>query len=189
MIPHTDLAPSGIPAGYPRHREEYLGLADGRQVFLRPLVPADATVLAFELEHADPETLYNRFFRPSIRVDAALLEYLTVLDYRYRFALVAFALDGSAAGIARYEGAPNSDSAEIAVAVKPAWRQVGLGTALLKRLEEHAAESGIEVLRAEFLASNGPARGLIQRAGFCDPVFEHGVGSVAHQVRGSALPQ
>lgn len=189
MTPHLDLAPSDVPAGYPRSCEEYLDLADGRQVFLRPLVPADAPLLAFELEHADPETLYNRFFRPSIRVDAALLEYLTVLDYEYRFALAALALDGSPAGIARYEGAPGSDSAEIAVAVKPAWRRAGLGTALLKRLEWHAAESGITVLRAEFLASNGPARGLIERAGFGNPVFEHGVGSVVHEVRGSRASQ
>lgn len=168
--------PFSVPSGYPRHFEERVTLSDGRSVFIRPIVPTDAAELAFELDHADPETLYNRFFRSSIRVDPEMLDHLTVLDYDRRFALAAFA--GTGVAIARYEGTPGSDEAEMAVAVKPQWRRVGLATLLLDRLQVAARERGITVLRADFLAENEAARALIARAGFDAPVYETGVGSV-----------
>ncbi len=168
--------PLSRPPGYPRRYEERVRLADGRSVFIRPVVPGDAIELAFELEHADPETLHNRFFRSSIRVDEELLTYLTVLDYDRRFALAAFAESGVA--IARYEGTPGSDIAEMAVAVKPEWRRIGLASLLLDRLQDAALDNGIRTLRADFLADNEAARGLIARAGFEPPVYELGVASV-----------
>jgi acetyltransferase len=174
--------PFSTPPGYPRHFEERGSLADGRTVFIRPVVPSDAAELAFELEHADPETLYNRFFRSSIRVDPAMLAHLTVLDYDRRFALAAFAESGVA--IARYEGTPGSDEAEMAVAVKPQWRRVGLATLLLNRLQLAARERGITTLRADFLADNEAARALIARAGFGAPVYEMGIGSVRSDLTG-----
>ncbi len=168
--------PLSRPPGYPRRYEERVRLADGRSVFFRPVVPGDAIELAFELEHADPETLHNRFFRSSIRVDEELLTYLTVLDYDRRFALAAFAESGVA--IARYEGTPGSDIAEMAVAVKPEWRRIGLASLLLDRLQDAALDNGIRTLRADFLADKEAARGLIARAGFEPPVYELGVASV-----------
>jgi acetyltransferase len=168
--------PFSVPPGYPRYFEERVMLTDGRSVFVRPIVPTDAAELAFELEHADPETLYNRFFRSSIRVDPEMLTHLTVLDYDRRFALAAFAESGVA--IARYEGTPGSGEAEMAVAVKPQWRRIGLATVLLDRLQVAARERGITGLRADFLAENEAARALIARAGFDTPVYEMGVGSV-----------
>ena len=168
--------PSSTPPGYPRHFEERVTLSDGRPVFIRPIVPSDAAELEFELEHADPETLYNRFFRSSIRVDPEMLAHLTVLDYDRRFALAAFAESGVA--IARYEARSGSKEAEMAAAVKPLWRRVGLATLLLDRLQLAARQRGITVLRASFLAENEAARALIAGAGFDSPVYEMGVGSV-----------
>ncbi|NNF87493.1 MAG: GNAT family N-acetyltransferase [Acidimicrobiia bacterium] len=168
--------PLDRPPGYPAQFEERVRLDDGREVFIRPVVPADAAELGFELEHADPETLYHRFFGARLRIDEELLRYLTVLDYDRRFALAAFADSGVA--IARYEGAPGSDVAEMAVAVKPPWRRIGLATVLLERLQDAARERGIRRLRADFLADNAAARGLIARAGFESPVYQFGVGSV-----------
>ena len=39
-------------------------LADGRGLFVRPIVPEDAPVILDEIEAADAETLYHRFFTP-----------------------------------------------------------------------------------------------------------------------------
>ncbi|NNC93245.1 MAG: GNAT family N-acetyltransferase [Acidimicrobiia bacterium] len=184
--------PFSTPPGYPHHFEERVSLAEGRSVFIRPIVPSDAAELAFELEHSDPETLYNRFFRSGIRVNEELLTHLTVLDYDRRFALAAFAESGVA--IARYEGSPGSDEAEMAVAVKPQWRRLGLATLLLDRLQLAAREQGITTLRADFLAENEAARALIARAGFEAPVYQMGVGSVRRNLtrlggRAGAIPQ
>ena len=172
--------PLSRPPGYPRRYEERVWLADGRSVFIRPVVPGDAAELGFEIEQADPETLHSRFFRSSVRVDEELLTYLTVLDYDRRFALAAFAESGVA--IARYEGTPGSDVAEMAVAVKPQWRRIGLATVLLSRLQDAARVNGIRTLRADFLAENVAARGLINRAGFDAPVYELGVASVENDL-------
>lgn len=173
-------SPLSLPPGYPRGLEEHIRLKDGRSVFIRAVVPGGAPELAFELEAADPQTLYHRFFRPSIRVDAELLTHLTVLDYDRRMALAAFGESGVA--IARYEGTPDSDIAEVAVAVKPEWRRVGLATILLFRLQQAAHARGIRRLRADFLADNEAARALIARAGFGTPEYELGVGSVENDL-------
>lgn len=175
MLPAI-TTPLDRPPGYPHRYEERVVLDDGRSVFIRPVVPADAAELGFEIEHADPETIHSRFFRSRVRVDEELLSYLTVLDYDRRFALAAFADSGVA--IARYEGSPGSDVAEMAVAVKPQWRRIGLATLLLARLKDAARDNGIRRMRADFLADNEAARGLIARAGFDDPVYQLGVGSV-----------
>jgi RimJ/RimL family protein N-acetyltransferase len=167
-----------LPPGYPAECEESVTLEDGATIFIRPLVPADADLLRFALEEADPETLFFRFFRSSIRVDAELIEYLTVLDYHRRFALAAFSEGGDGIGVARYEGNPVSDTAEMAVVVRPDWRRRGVGTALLVRLAAAATARGLRYLRADFLATNQAAGALLAKAGLTPPVYEGGVGSV-----------
>lgn len=177
------LHPAPVPPGYPAEYEETVLLRDGTSIFVRPLVPADRTALASALQDADDETLYFRFFRTSIRVNDELVDYLTKLDYRSRFALAAFEHDGEGIGIARYEGTPASDTAEAAVVVRPDWRSRGIGTALLTRLADAAGARGIRYLQADFLSANGPARALIAKAGLDPPVYEGGVGSVRHELR------
>lgn len=174
------LAP--LPPGYPVECEDLVTLPDGVAVFIRPLVPGDAEELGFALSEADPETLYLRFFRSSIRIDEELLSYLTVLDYRYRFALAAFAPDGRGIGVARYEGNPASDTAEMAVAVRPEWQRRGVGTALLTRLADAAAERGMRQLRADFLATNVGARRLLDAAGVPPAIYDSGIGSVVYEL-------
>ena len=174
--------PANIPDGYPAECEETIALDDGEKVFIRPVVPSDAEPLAFALLDADPETLYFRFFRSTIRVDQQLIEYLTVLDYHHRFALAAFTDDGTGIAVARYEGNPGSDTAEMAVVVLRDWRRRGVGTALLVRLADAAANRGVRYLRADFLAGNHGAAGLVRAAGLGPPVFEDGVGSILHRL-------
>jgi predicted GNAT family acetyltransferase len=55
--------------------------------------------------------------------------------------------------IARYEPA-GDDKAEVAVAVSPAWRHVGLAAALIALLAEAALERGVITFTASYLAAN-----------------------------------
>lgn len=148
-------------------------LQDGRVVDVRPVVPEDAAELGEAMRTADADTLNRRFLGGPPPVTPALLRYLTVLDYRTRFALVARdRLTGEGVAIARYEHI-SEGVAEIAVAVDPRWRRVGLATALVHLLAEAALARGISSFTASFLADNQPVAALLADAG------AGGAGSIA----------
>ena len=155
----------GLPPGYPAQYEQEVVLGDGRSVLIRPIRPSDAPELAEAIRTADPDTLRRRFVGGPPRLSAALLEHLTVVDYVHRFALVAVdPLTGRGVAIARYEPA-GPGTAEIAVAVSPAWRCAGLATVLILLLAKAAAERGIHTFSASYLAGNRPIAALVQQAG------------------------
>ena len=70
----------------------------------------------------------------------------------------------------RYDAAEAAEddahrTAEIAVAVDPAWRHVSLATCLLRVLAEHAAKVGIRQFHAEFMADNLDVVDLLAESG------------------------
>jgi GNAT superfamily N-acetyltransferase len=160
-----DPHPPVVPSGYPRDYERRLRLADGRHVRIRPIVPADAPALAAAIHAADPDTLHRRFLGGAPRVTPALLAHLTGLDYSRRFALgAADAVTGQGVAIARYEPL-HEGVAEVAVVVDPAWRGVGLATALVETLAEAALDRGIDTFCATVLAENRPVTALVRLVG------------------------
>lgn len=158
-------APPVFPSGYPHELEQGLRLRDGRTVLVRPILPSDAAELAAAFAHADPQTLYSRFLTTSPRVTGRLLRYLTTVDYVRRLAVVAAdAETRTGVAVARYES--QSDGvAEIAVAVDPRWRHVGLATALVELLAQAALDRGIHTFTATYLAENRQVASLVQEAG------------------------
>ena len=83
------------PPGYPADLERTLTLPDGRTVFIRPLLPADAAQMAEEISTLDEETLYRRFMTPRPQLDADRIRYLASVDYRWRMALGVVDEDGN----------------------------------------------------------------------------------------------
>lgn len=157
--------PEKLPPGYPKEYQLEEVLHDGRRVFVRPILPEDAPELAEAIRTADPDTLRRRFLGGAPPVKPALLEHLTVVDYTRRFALVAFDVDGGeGVAVARYEPA-GEGVADVAVAVTPAWRRVGLGTLLISLLAKAAAERGIHTFSASYLAENTPVAALVEDVG------------------------
>jgi GNAT superfamily N-acetyltransferase len=161
----ASLSPKDEPRGYPSELECVLAVADRRKVYVRPIVPADKDALREAVTHADPETLRARFLGGRPPADDRALDYLTVLDYVHRLALVAFDPKGRGVAIARYEGAAGSDVAEVAVAVDPAWRRVRLATGLLQLLASAAIERGITAFTASYYADNVDVHDLVTRSG------------------------
>lgn len=159
------LEPHEVPPGYPREYQREEALRDGRRVFIRPILPADTPELAEAIKSADPDTIRGRFLGGPPRVTPALLAHLTEVDYVRRFALVAIdAASGRGVAVARYE--PAGDGvAEIAVAVRPEWRRVGLGTLLIMLLAQAAAERGVHTFSASYLAGNRPVAALVEDVG------------------------
>ena len=157
--------PEELPPGYPKEYQLEESLRDGRRVFVRPILPRDAPELAEAIRTADADTLRRRFLGGPPPVTPALLAHLTVVDYVRRFALVALDVDrGQGVAVARYEPA-GEGIAEVAVAVRPAWRRVGLGTLLILLLAKAAAERGIHTFSASYLAENLPVAALVEDVG------------------------
>ena len=181
----TPLQPNtGLPPGYPFDFERQVRLADGRLVYIRPVVPGDAVLLANAVAEADADTLYHRFFNPAIRLDNKRLRFLTEVDYQRRFALVAFA-KGEGVAIARFEPA-GDDLAEIAVVVKPEWRRVGLATAMFDLLEDAALERGVTQFEALYLPDNHAIERVLEKRGFGGVSVDSGVARVTKTLRRSA---
>jgi len=161
-LPHH---PAEVPQGYPREYERELRLSDGRRALMRPIVPGDSAELGTAIRTADPDTVRRRFLGGPPHVTVELLAHLCTVDYRRRFALVAAdPRTGRGVAVARYE-ATGDDVADVAVAVDPAWRRIGLATVLVETLAEIALDRGIHTFSAYYLAENRPVAALLGHLG------------------------
>jgi RimJ/RimL family protein N-acetyltransferase len=140
-------------------------LADGTDLIIRPIEPADAPLLASAFAELSPESRYRRFFTPMRELDAQHLTYLTDVDHHDHEALVALdASSGSCAGVARYvRVAP--EVAEPAIVVGDRWQGLGLGTKLLEELADRARTEGVTRFAGVVLAENQDAIRLLERLG------------------------
>jgi len=153
------------PPGFPSWLSRNVTLGDGRKVFVRPVLPTDVAELRRALAQADAETVHSRFLgaRPP-STDQELARLVTV-DYDRRLAVLALSPDGHGVGIARYEAEHGADIAEVAVAVDPRWRHVGLATAFIRLLAAGAVRNGIHRLSADFFEKNLDVRDLFAETG------------------------
>ena len=155
-----------LPARYPVTFERWVPLRDGRRVWVRPILPSDAAELGAAIRGTDRDTLHRRFLGPPPRFTPAVLSRLTTVDYLRRFALVAFdPVTERGVAVARFEpldgtGEPEA-TAEIAVAVVPAWRRAGLATALVVLLAEAGIERGVRYFGASYLTGNRPIEAML----------------------------
>jgi RimJ/RimL family protein N-acetyltransferase len=154
-----------LPPGYPQEYRRLVTVRDGRSVLIRPVLPSDAARLAESIASADADTLRRRFLGGHLRVTPGLLDFLTTVDYMSRFALVAVEpASRRGVAIARYEPAEQDGAADVAIAVIPAWRGVGLAGELLRLLAQAASERGIHTFTGMYLADNSPVAALINAA-------------------------
>jgi ribosomal protein S18 acetylase RimI-like enzyme len=149
-----------------------LVLRDGREVVVRPVRPDDAAEIGRAILEGDPETLRARFLGTAPRPTERLLAVLTRLDLVDHFALIAHAEDGEGVGLARYgvmaedeDAGAASRTAEVAVVVRPGWRRVGLGDALIAMLGERAQECGLTTFSAVYWAENEPVSRWVRGLG------------------------
>ena len=177
MVPST--TDQGLPQGYPEHLGGPLELHDGRTVWIRPILPSDATELAEAIERADRETLLHRFFTAAPHITNQQIHYLAEVDYRRRIALIARDGDDRGVAVARYECHPQSCAAEVAVAVDPEWRGQGLASELLRLLEEPARDNGFEALDAVYLPDNHAVARVFENLDYSPARIEDGIATVS----------
>ena len=127
-------------SAYPKE----LSLREGSRVSIRPLKPEDRNAL-LEFFLGIPED--ERFFlKEDVTSPAVIAEWIGHLDYRRALPLLAFA-DGEVvadAVLIRRRGNARSHVGEIRLVVAPAWRNRGLGTALIRELCDIADDAGLD---------------------------------------------
>jgi RimJ/RimL family protein N-acetyltransferase len=147
-----------------------LELSDGTQVHVRPIVPEDEPLLHEAVAAMSERTVYFRFFSPIKRMSDAVAHRLAVVDYNDRFALVGSthrpAGKERIVGVARYDRAPRTEVAEVAVAVIDEFQRRGLGGALLAILARVAREHGIKTFSLIVLPENQQMLGLLRKMGW-----------------------
>ena len=137
---------------------------------LRPIVPADESLLHEAVAAMSERTVYFRFFSPIKRMSDALAHRLAVVDYNDRFAIVATTHRPSGkeriVGVARYDRAGGTDVAEVAVAVIDEFQRRGLGSALLAELARVARAHGIKTFSLIVLPENREMLDLLRKMGW-----------------------
>jgi RimJ/RimL family protein N-acetyltransferase len=147
-----------------------LDLEDGTKVHIRPIAPEDEPLLHEAVAAMSERSVYFRFFSPLKRLPDALAHRLAVVDNKDRFALVAATNKPTGRerilGVARYDRVPNTDVAEVAVAVVDEMQRRGLGGALLAILARAARENGIKIFTLIVLPENQQMLGLLRKMGW-----------------------
>jgi acyl-CoA hydrolase/RimJ/RimL family protein N-acetyltransferase len=137
--------------------ERTVGLKSGRSVMLRPSTAADAERVRSLFYHLPEEDVYTRFFRRVRGLSSSEVQRLCNLDSEHEMAFVAVhgsREDGEVVGHASYFVNPSTNLAETAFMVHPEWQGTGLGTAMQRRMMEHAADRGLRGFVAEILPEN-----------------------------------
>jgi GNAT superfamily N-acetyltransferase len=147
-------------------------LKEGTKVHVRPIAAEDEPLLHEAVASMSERTVYLRFFSPIKRMSDALAHRLAVVDYRERFALVATVhrpggpVQDRIVGVARYDRAPGTDLAEVAVAVIDEFQRRGLGSVLLAELARVARAQGILMFQLIVLPENREMLGLLRKMGW-----------------------
>lgn len=152
-----------------------IGLRDGTEVVLRPLLPGDRSAYRSAIGALSADSLRRRFLsggRPSSR----MIDYLVDIDYVDHFAWVVQDPEhlDEVLGTSRFVRlARDRDRAEVAFEVSDDHQCRGIATALLGAIGVAASAAAIEVLVATVLIDNLAMRAVFDKIGasasFADP--------------------
>lgn len=136
------------------------------EILLRRIEPGDKDGLVAGLGHLSDRSVYQRFLSPKPRLTASELKYLTEVDFRDHYALVAVLAKAPdvIVGVGRWvRDAAAPTDAEIAIVIADDLQGRGVGTALGTALADAARARGIEQFTASMLPENTAAHRLFAK--------------------------
>lgn len=158
-----------VLAPYPAELSAEIEDRAARRYQLRPIQPSDEPSVIALLERLDPEEVRLRFFGHIRHFSHAMGARMTQIDYDRELSFVLLAgQDESEAviAIATLIADPDGQRAEFALLVQHDFSGAGLGSLLLQRLLQHAAQQGIQQVFGTVLAENEAMLGAARRLGF-----------------------
>src|SRR4051794_8150888 len=161
-------------------------LDDGSELLIRPILPADKARLAAGLTRLSETSIQRRFLGPKPRLTRAELRYLTEVDGRAHYAIVAVdPRTGDVVAVGRWVRLVSDPlDAEAAIVVCDALQGKGLGKELARRLADAARERGIRRIHATMLSDTPPAHALMRIIAerLTGGVHDHGVHEVVAEL-------
>ncbi len=142
--------------------------ARGQSFTIRPIRPEDADAHTAMLSRFTPEDMRYRFFSPMRQLPPEQIARLTDVDYVREMAMIAVHnATGETMGVARLvRDDTDGLSAEFAVAVEPAGKGSGIGSALMEAIIAWGRAQGVKEISGQILADNAPMLAFIKRLGF-----------------------
>ncbi len=143
---------------YPVEDERHVTLKDGRRVMLRPARASDEAGVRDLFFQLPDDDIYTRFFRRVRQLSAEDVKRLCNYDQDNSVGFVAVTgprENEVIVGQCCYFVNPSRNTAETAFLVDAAWQGNGLGSAMQRRLAEHAKARGLRGFTAEILPQNG----------------------------------
>jgi acetyltransferase len=155
---------------YPKELEETIALPGGRTLLLRPIRPEDEPALQILFSMLSMDEVRLRFLHPMKVLSHDLAARLTQIDYDREMALVLCEPADQKAtvlyGGVRFAADPDNERAEFAILIRRDMTDMGLGSALMRRIIDFARQRGIRELFGEVLADNRSLLGLCETLGF-----------------------
>jgi acetyltransferase len=155
---------------YPRELEADIPLADGRTLWLRPILPEDEPTLQAAFAKLTPEEVRLRFFVPMKTLSHVQAARFSQIDYDREMALVLtdHGIPGKTEiyGIVRITADPDNERAEYAIIVRHDMTGLGLGIVLMRRIIDYAGSRGIGEIYGDVLRENTTMLKLCQALGF-----------------------
>jgi GNAT superfamily N-acetyltransferase len=148
--------------GYPKQYETRLTMKDGRELFLRPVLPTDTGLVKDFYDSLSERTKYLRFFIPKKEARSDRVQKFATVDYEKSMVIVALYRD-AIVGAARYDWDDTERCLELAETVRDEWQGKGLGTDLFRYIVKIAKENGYAEMTALILDENKNAFNILKK--------------------------
>lgn len=159
---------------YPKELEEHIRLKDGREILLRPIRPEDEP--AHHAFHArlDINDIRMRHFGMVKEIPHSQMARLTQIDYDREMAFIAVQ-DGDTLGVVRVVLDPDAVRAEFSIIIRSDLKGLGLGRALLVKVERYCRQRGVGKISGQTLDENRRMITLASALGFATRSGERGI--------------
>jgi len=144
-------------------------LHDRSEVLIRPMARTDAAAEKRFIDGLSDESRRYRFLGQVASPSEQLISRLTNLDFVHDVAFVAVVHEDAherIVGVARYSLDADGRNCECAVTIADAWREKGLGTAMMRHLIDLARARGIRTMYSVDAADNVDMHDLARHLGF-----------------------
>jgi acyl-CoA hydrolase/RimJ/RimL family protein N-acetyltransferase len=163
----SELPRAGIE--YPRQYETRRVLADGSDLFIRPIKTSDDKALRDMFYALSEKSIVFRFFQPITSFPFRFIQKFTSIDYSKDMAIVALVNDlggEQIVGVAHYYHNPATMRAEVSFLVRDDWQDRGIGTDLLEILTNIARKKSILGFEARVIVQNQLMMAVFYNSGF-----------------------